>query len=508
VILHHEFIKSARKFPKNLAINDRTTGKQLTYSKTLIASIILSKLLGKYEDHHIGIMIPTSAGCFLTVIGTILAGKVPVMINYSTGAEQNCIYGQNKVGFKTIITSKALLDKIKCPIVPGMVFIEDLMKEITTTLKLRSLFRSKMPVSLLVKSYPADIDDTVVILFTSGSEKDPKAVQLTHRNIGSNIEDVLTLFNLTEDDTIMAILPLFHVFGYTVNFWLPMTRGMKAVTYANPLDYKTIPKIIREEKVTMIAGTPIFFSGYLRESEPGDFQSVKYIVPGADKTPEHLRQGFLEKHNKYLLEGYGATETSPVISVNTPDAYKPGSIGKPLPSVKVKIVDLATGKELPHGQEGKILVKGDLVMKGYFDDIEETSFRIKDGWYDTGDMGMLDEEGYLWHRGRLKRFVKIGGEMVSMVRTEGVLQNILPDDVDCCVVDVPDRIKGAKLVAAVTQKVDSKSLIKQMSKELPPIAIPNQFVVFEELPKMGSGKVDFRSITELVKKKLEEKSSD
>ena len=503
MILHHQFIKAAKKNPKKFAIIDRTTGSKLTYSKTLIASIILSKLIKRYENDYIGIMVPTSAGCFLSVIASLMARKVPVMINYSTGAEQNCIYAQNKIGFKTIITSKALLDKIKCPVVPGMVMLEDLMKEISLPLKLSAALKSKMPLGVLKKSFPADPDENVVILFTSGSEKEPKAVQLTHTNIGSNVNDAVEVFKLTSEDVILSILPLFHVFGHTIDFWLPLTLGATAVTYANPLDYKTIPTIIREEKATMTASTPIFFSGYLRESKPGDFESMRIMVAGADKTPDKLRAGYMEKHGKILLEGYGTTETSPVVSANTPEANKPGSIGPIFPSVKVKIVDINTDKELPPGKEGKILVKGPNVMKGYYDDIEETSLRIKDGWYDTGDMGLIDEDGFLWHKGRLKRFVKIGGEMISMVRTEGVLQKILPNEVDCCVVDVPDSRKGAKLVAAVTKEINTKEVIKEMSKDLPVIAIPTQFIVFDELPKMGSGKVDFRTITDMVKQKLQ-----
>jgi acyl-[acyl-carrier-protein]-phospholipid O-acyltransferase/long-chain-fatty-acid--[acyl-carrier-protein] ligase len=252
----------------------------------------------------------------------------------------------------------------------------------------------------------------------------------------------------------------------------------------------------------MIAATPIFFGGYLKESNPGDFKSLRLLVAGADKCPDWLREGYKKKHQLVLLEGYGVTETSPVVSANTPDANRPGSIGTVIPNVQVKITDVQTGKDLPVGKEGKILVKGDLVMKGYFDDVEETLLHIKDGWYDTGDMGVMDKDGFLWHRGRLKRFVKIGGEMVSLVRTEGVLEEILPGGVSCCIVEVPDPKKGARLVAAVTRNVNEKEMIKQMSKKLPSIAIPSQFIVFDELPKMGSGKVDFRTITDMVRKKL------
>ncbi len=486
-----------------MAIIDRTRDSRVPYSKALIASLILSKKLNKYKERYIGVMIPTSAGCFLSILGLLMTGKVPVMINYSTGAEENCKYAQNKVGFKTIITSQALLDKIGCPLVPGMVCIEDIMKEITTINKLTAALKSKLPAKAICDSFAkTDINSDVVILFTSGSEKEPKAVQLTHKNIASNIESIRAFLELSENDTMMSILPLFHVFGHNINFWLPLSIGMTAVTYANPLDYKAIPKIMKEEKITVIAATPIFFSGYLRESNHGDFETCRIMIAGADKCPESLREGYMKKHGKVLLEGYGTTETSPVVSANIPDQNRPGSIGKVLPNIQVKITEIHTGKELPNGQEGKILVKGDLVMKGYFDDIEETSLRIKDGWYDTGDMGMLDHDDYLWHKGRLKRFVKIGGEMVSLVKTEDTLEKLLPDSVNCCIVEVPDARKGARLIAAVTQKVNERTMINKMSKLLPSIAIPNQFIVFDELPKMGSGKLDFRTITDMVKEQL------
>ncbi len=503
MILHHEFIKNAKKYGKKLAINDRTLGRKISYSRALIASLILAKKMKKYKEGYIGVMIPTSAGAILSTLAVVMSGKVPVMINYSTGAAENCEYAQKKCGFKTIITSKALCEKIMCRLVPGMVFIEDLMAQIGSKDKLSAALKSKMPAKAIFGSLPSTKpDDNIVILFTSGSEKEPKAVQLTHKNLSCNIDDLVHILSLSNEDIMMSILPMFHVFGYTANFWAPLVLGMTAVTVANPLEYKNVPKFVREEGATLLAGTPIFFSGYLRESAPGDFDSLRIMLVGADKLPAALRDSYRKKHNKELLEAYGTTETSPGIAVNTPEENKPGSIGKPLPSAQVKITDIDSGEVLPVGEEGKILVKGDMVMKGYFDDLEETSLHIRDGWYDTGDMGMLDEEGYLWHRGRLKRFVKIGGEMVSLVRTESVLEEALSGDIDYCVVEVPDSLKGAKIVAAVTAKIDEKETLKRMAKKLPPIAMPKQFVVFSELPKMGSGKVDFRTITDMVRDKL------
>jgi acyl-[acyl-carrier-protein]-phospholipid O-acyltransferase/long-chain-fatty-acid--[acyl-carrier-protein] ligase len=275
---------------------------------------------------------------------------------------------------------------------------------------------------------------------------------------------------------------------------------MTIVAYANPLEYKMICSILREERPTVMVGTPSFLWGYLRKSEPEDFRSIRLIVSGADKCPDLLRKEFLEKHGTILYEGYGTTETSPVISVNTPEHNRPGSVGKILPEVRARIENYETGKQCKEEETGRILVKGDLVMKGYLDDFEETSMRIRHGWYDTGDMGYFDKDGFLWHSGRLKRFIKIGGEMVSLVKVEDVLEKLLPENVACSVVEVPDALKGAKIVAAVTQKIDEKKILKQMAEKLPNIALPKQFVVIEELPKMGSGKIDFRSVMEMVNK--------
>jgi acyl-[acyl-carrier-protein]-phospholipid O-acyltransferase/long-chain-fatty-acid--[acyl-carrier-protein] ligase len=205
-------------------------------------------------------------------------------------------------------------------------------------------------------------------------------------------------------------------------------------------------------------------------------------------------------HNIEILEGYGTTETSPVIAVNSPGATRFGSVGKPFPGVQIKIVDRETDAVLGAGKEGKVLVKGDNVMAGYFGDVEETSVRIRNGWYDTGDMGLIDEDGYLWHKGRLKRFVKIGGEMISLVNVESILETMLPEGTLCCVVEVPNAIKGADIVVAITtQEVDVKNIQKQLKKQLPAIAMPKEFYLVEHMPMMGSGKVNFRAVEEICR---------
>ena len=503
MLLHHRFIEVAKRQGEKLAFIDRTAGREVSYSKALIASLLLAGKFKKYDKGFLGVMIPTSAGCGLTILGALMSGRTPVMINYSTGAEDNCRYAQDKCDFETIVTSKALLQKINCPHVDGMVYIEDIMAGLSTLKKIKAAAISKLPAAAIQKLVAGNSNQQdAVILFTSGSEKDPKAVELTHRNIVSNIESFSDRYKFTENDIFLANLPYFHVFGLTGNLWVPLYHGMSIVTYANPLDYRKICDIVRDDKPTLMVGTPSFYWGYLRKSEPGDFASLRYAICGADKCPDALREGFLEKHNMVLYEGYGTTETSPAISANAEGINKSGSVGLPFEGVQIRIEHYETGEECAVGENGKILVKGDLVMKGYFNDFEETSLHIRRGWYDTGDMGNLDEDGYLWHVGRLKRFVKIGGEMVSLIRVENALEKHLPDDVICCVVEVPDAIKGARIVAAVTAPVDEKKILKKIAADLPKIALPKIFTVIEDLPKMGSGKIDFRTVTNIVKQKL------
>jgi acyl-[acyl-carrier-protein]-phospholipid O-acyltransferase/long-chain-fatty-acid--[acyl-carrier-protein] ligase len=503
MLLHHRFIEVAKRQGEKLAFIDRTAGREVSYSKALIASLLLAGKFKKYDKGFLGVMIPTSAGCGLSILGALMSGRTPVMINYSTGAEDNCRYAQDKCDFETIVTSKALLQKINCPHVDGMVYIEDIMAGLSTLKKIKAAAISKLPAAAIQKLVAGNSNQQdAVILFTSGSEKDPKAVELTHRNIVSNIESFSDRYKFTENDIFLANLPYFHVFGLTGNLWVPLYHGMSIVTYANPLDYRKICDIVRDDKPTLMVGTPSFYWGYLRKSEPGDFASLRYAICGADKCPDALREGFLEKHNMVLYEGYGTTETSPAISANAEGINKSGSVGLPFEGVQIRIEHYETGEDCAVGENGKILVKGDLVMKGYFNDFEETSLHIRRGWYDTGDMGNLDEDGYLWHVGRLKRFVKIGGEMVSLIRVENALEKHLPDDVICCVVEVPDAIKGARIVAAVTAPVDEKKILKKIAADLPKIALPKIFTVIEDLPKMGSGKIDFRNVTRMVRQRL------
>jgi acyl-[acyl-carrier-protein]-phospholipid O-acyltransferase/long-chain-fatty-acid--[acyl-carrier-protein] ligase len=508
MLLHQQFVRMAKKHANKLAIIDKTTGKNVTYSRALIGALILSSKFKKYDKGFIGIMIPTSAGCALATVGALMSGRIPVMINYSTRAAESAKYAQKKCKFKTIITSKALLEKVNCPVIDGMIMIEDIMESVTTGDKLKAALKTKLPVNMILNSiHKGDEHDTAAILFTSGSEKDPKAVQLTHLNIASNIVNFGGYVKLSESDILLANLVFFHIFGLTVNLWVSFYYGMTMVAYANPLDFQTISNIARDEKPTLMVGTPSFFWGYLQKSDPGDFKTLRLMVAGADKCPDALREGYMNKHGVTLLEGYGATETSPVISVNSHEFNRPGSTGKVIPGVQVRLVNFETGEESKTREVGKIFVKGDSVMKGYYDDPELTADALVDGWYNTGDMGFFDEDGFLWHAGRFKRFAKIGGEMVSLVKVENILEKFLPKGVYCCVVEVSDEKKGSYIVATVSMEVNKTEILRKMLNELPIIALPRQFMVIKELPMMSTGKIDFRKVTKMVQEILSTSNS-
>ncbi len=494
------FVRTAKTHGDRLAIVDRLTGHRVSYKHALLRSLILARKLEGYDPGFLGVMIPNTAGAILTVIAATMTGRTPVMINYSSGAARNCQDAQRRLGFRTIVTSRALLAKIKCPEVDGMVFLEDIAASVSLFQKVAGSIRATRSVDGVLASLPTlSADDKVVILFTSGSERSPKVVPLTHRNLLANMEGLHGAVVYGEGDVILGNLPYFHVFGFNTGLWLPLTNGMTVVTVPSPLEYRAICAAIRDERVTMLVGTPAFLAGYLQKSEPGDFESTKLIVTGADKCPESLRQGYWERHRRILLEGYGTTETSPVISVNSPDRNRPGSVGRVLPNVEVRMVHYETGDPCPTGAIGKILVKGPSVMSGYFDDFEANATRMQRGWYDTQDMGYMDEDGYLWHVGRLARFLKIGGEMVSLVHVEDVLERAVPPGVVCSVVEVPDAARGARIVAVVSEAVDEREVLRQMGGELPNFALPKQFVVVPEIPKMSSGKIDFRTLTETVR---------
>lgn len=503
MLLHHQFVLAAKSRGHHPAIVDGTLGLRLSYRQALVRALALSRRLQALPPGFVGVMLPNTAGTVVTIVAALLAGRIPVMINYATGAAANCRTAREICRFTTVLTSRAFCDKIGCPHLDGFLYVEDLKEQISAAEGVLALMRAFLPARVLLASvHGGEPDDTALVLFTSGSEKEPKAVELTHRNIWTNCGSLAQAFGLRSDDLILANLPYFHVFGQTGNLWLPVACGITLVTVADPLDFRAICSLIRREGVTLVTGTPTLLWGLLRASRPGDFQSCRILFSGADRCPEPLRNSFRERHGLEICEAYGATETSPAVSANTPRFNRPGSAGRLLGGVQVKIRDIESDAACGPGESGRILVKGDTVMKGYFGDPAATALVLRDGWYDTGDVGYLDEDGFLWLTGRLRRFVKVGGEMVSLVRVEEALDAVLPADAESCVVELPHPFRGSQIVAVTTRSVDETATQEELAKVLPMIALPSRFVVVGELPKAASGKVDFRGATELARAAL------
>lgn len=500
MLLHHQFVQTALKNRKKVAIFDQTAKKDYTYSQILMASLMLSKEISKVDDSNIGVLVPTSAGAVVSMMAILIANKTPVFINYATGVDANIEYARRKCGFTTVLTSQKFLKKKEMIADNSMILLEEIMGNISIKDKVSAVLKSYFPSKYIGTG---NMNDNAVILLTSGSEKEPKAVQLSHKNLDANLKSIRPALGFTSEEKFVASLPLFHVYGLTTTCWTPLILGCSVITHANPLDYSEIVKSIKKYEAEVLVATPTFLHGYLQKAKKGDLSSLRIVVAGADKMQLDLRNRYLDEHGIDVLEGYGATETSPVVSVNRIGNNKPGSIGLPLDDVFVEIRDVETGSILERGREGKIMVKGDLVMKGYLDDESRTHEVINDGWYDTGDIGVLDNDNFLWHKGRYKRFIKIAGEMVSLVAIESKLQEYLPLDSHCCVIEVPHPSKGLEILAALTTEVNYSEIISKMSKHFPRIILPKKFMYFSELPLMGSGKVNFREVKKQCLDKLQ-----
>jgi acyl-[acyl-carrier-protein]-phospholipid O-acyltransferase/long-chain-fatty-acid--[acyl-carrier-protein] ligase len=325
---------------------------------------------------------------------------------------------------------------------------------------------------------------------------------LSHNNVLANVESIQQVFITTKEDGVMGVLPLFHSFGFTGTVWLPLIVGWRVVYHPNPLDAKTIGEMVQKYKATILISTPTFYASYLRRCTPEEFASLRFAIAGAERLRPTLAQAFKEKYGLDLLEGYGCTEMAPVIAVNVPDVehgsyrqigFKAGTVGHPLPNVVVKVVDRETGAALPSGHEGLLLVKGPNLMMGYVGQPERTADALRDGWYVTGDIVTIDEDGFIRITDRLSRFSKIGGEMVPHLRVEEAINQIL-GDTQCIVTAVPDEQKGERLVVLCTPtEFPADRLWEQLHQtDLPKLWIPKRehFYTVETLPLLGTGKVD------------------
>jgi len=505
-LLPLRFIRNARSSWKRFAMTD-STGRTLTAGEALIGSLLVSDWIAKNRpaEDMIGLMLPSSVGGALANIGTSLAGRTSVNLNFTAGRE-SIAAAVSQCAIKTVITSKAFLTKAKLETPEGAVFIEDVLGAATSGAKLTALLRARLlPARWLIRGN-ATPDSLATIIFSSGSTGVPKGVMLSHHNVIANIESIGQVFSLTAQDRIMGVLPFFHSFGFTVTVWLPLVVGCGAVYHPNPTDAKVIGELVEKHRGTFLLSTPTFCSTYARKCTREQFASMRFVIVGAEKLRESVARQFKEALGHDLLEGYGCTEMAPVVSVNAPGfemgpytqtGTKPGTVGQPLPGVAIRIVDPATLETLGANQAGLLLVKGANRMMGYLGQPERTQEAVRDGWYVTGDIAMLDDDGFIKITDRLSRFSKIGGEMVPHLRIEETVYQVA-GDYPCAVTGIPDEQRGERLVIFYTHPdLAPAELWRKLSEsELPRLWLPKRDNVYrlDTMPTLGTGKTDLRAL--------------
>jgi len=513
------FLDTARRNWRRFAMAD-SSGRELNFGRALIGALLFRRLtLDRCANEKmVGILLPPCVPAALLNIGISLAGRVPVNLNYTASA-QALRAALERCEIKTIFTSEKFLERIAMPRQPGMVMIEEATKSFSVRAKVLYALAARLLPTRLLRRWliPRDVklDSLATVVFSSGSTGIPKGVMLSHRNIVSNVESIQQAINVDRNDCLLGILPFFHSFGLTVALWLPVVSGFRAVFHTNPLEARTVGELCRKYRVTIVVGTPTFVWEYVRRCAPEDFASLRVAIVGAEKMKLELARAFKEKLSLDLFQGYGCTELSPVVAVET-SVYtgrdprqvwaKRGTVGRPIPGVVVRVVNPDTSETLGPRRDGMLLVKGSNVMMGYLGEPEKTRQVIwEDGWYVTGDIARLDEDGCITITDRVMRFSKIAGEMVPHVRVEDALLKALGSvEAKLAVTSVPDEQKGEKLVVLHTELgVSVEELLTRLREsDLPRLWLPRKesFFQVETLPVLGSGKLDLRTMKETAKR--------
>lgn len=529
--LQHHWLEQAKSRLFREAVVD-AQGMQLNNLKFITAVLVFVKqlktLLG--AEKHIGVLLPSSAVGAIVNMALFVMGKVPVNLNY-TLSQETMQKALAKANIQHVITSEKFLRKLtekgfdfEWLLAEKAIFAEDLAKSTARSQKIRSLLTALFAPTWLIKQrYFAEsaLTDTATILFSSGSEGDPKGIELSHKNLLTNIKQVSELLNFRKDDVILNSLPIFHSFGLTVTTLMPLCEGVKMVSCADPTDGATIGKLAARHQVSILFGTSTFFRLYCRNKKLHSlmFQHVRMVIAGAEKLKADVREAFRLKFGLEIYEGYGATETAPVAAVNMPSILDPdtlkeftfnqaGTVGLPLPGTVIKIVDPETLQELATGEDGLILIGGGQVMKGYLNDAEKTEAVITeiDGvrYYQTGDKGHIDEKGFITIVDRYSRFAKIGGEMISLGAVEEALGNVFGETAQFSATTVSDDKKGESVVLLVKSDLALEEVKAQIKASgLPPIMQPSEVLLVEEIPLLGSGKIDFKGAKTLAKRLLQ-----
>jgi acyl-[acyl-carrier-protein]-phospholipid O-acyltransferase / long-chain-fatty-acid--[acyl-carrier-protein] ligase len=520
--LPESFIRTAHHYPFRFAMGDKRRPR-MHWGGALLSAIFLARRLRKtWEGQEmVGILLPPSVPGALVNFAAAISGKIPVNLNY-TASNETLASCAEQCNLQTVITTKLLLEKIPLTVPGEKILLEEAAADPGLGERLIALMMWFLPGKTLERALSSEknrtLDDLATIIFSSGSTGEPKGVMLTHFNIASNIEQMGQTFMLTKGDVLLGVLPFFHSFGFTVTLWLPAFLAVGVAYHPSPIDLVAVGEMVRDYRVTFLLSTPTFLQQYTRRCLPEDFGSLEFVVVGAEKLPDALALAFEDRFGIRPLEGYGATECSPVIAVNTRDFRAPGfrqvggkrgRIGHPLPGISVRIVDPETRAELPVDTPGLLLVRGPNVMKGYLGKPEKTAEVLQDGWYTTGDIAAEDEDGFLTITDRLSRFSKIGGEMVPHIKIEEKLHDLAETPEKTFVVTgVPDGKKGERLVVLYTLTPEEvKPIIEKLgNSDLPNLWVPraNQFFQVDELPHLGSGKLDLRRVHEIAKEKSPE----
>lgn len=500
--LFEELLHAKKLYGASMRICEDAQGTTVTYKKLVLGSLVLGREIARLtqKSDSVGVLLPNSVGAVVTFFALQAFGRVPAMLNFSVGSKAVFSACQS-AKIQTILTSRKFIEMGQLQDLDqslnrdfNVVYLEDLRETITILAKLRGLLGLPFAHSIH-NAHAISPKDPATVLFTSGSEGVPKGVVLSHLNFMSNIAQLRCRIDFNCEDVVFNCLPMFHSFGLTGATLLPVLSGVKTFLYPSPLHLRIVPEMIYATNATIMFGTDTFLRGYARVAHPYDFYRMRYIFAGAEKVKDETRQSYMNQFGVRILEGYGATEASPVIAVNSPMHQKPGRVGRLLSAIQYKLEPVA-GVE--HG--GRLLIKGPNIMLGYYmSDQPGVLQPPAGGWHDTGDIVVVDEEGYVEIQGRAKRFAKIGGEMISLVAVENMAHGLWPER-EHAVISIPDAKKGEQLVLFTTQEQASKKELLAYAKEqgITELSVPKVVHVIQKLPVLGTGKVDYPALERMV----------
>src|SRR5213593_1932568 len=512
-------ILGLKKRPFATAVVDGLDHSLLTRSKLLGAAAALSRYLRKeFPGERIAIVLPASKGSMLANLAVTLADKVPVNLNFTIGraANESCC---RRANLRVAISATQFMERLKgFPWPERVLKLDELMPRMKRQIILWWIMSILVPARLLwwlLQIPKAGGHIEALLLFTSGSTGDPKGVVMSHRNIVGNVSQFRQLLDAKKEDAILASLPVFHTYGSTVTLWYPLIEGVPIVTYPNPLEATKNAALIERHKLTLLLATPTFLRGYLRKVDPDKLRSLRLVITGAEKLPLDLARNFQERFNQRVFEGYGLTETSPVVSVNLPEpiptqpveqvqpSSRLGSVGKMAPGIAAEIREPETERKLSLHETGMLWLRGVNIFEGYLHDREKTDEVLRDGWLKTGDIGRFDEDGFLYIEGRLSRFSKIGGEMVPHETIESKIVDSLDlsgkDERTVAVVGMQDEAKGEAVVLLSVVDIDLADLRKKLQDAgVPNLWIPKQVNRVDAIPVLASGKLDLKKCNEVA----------